>query len=91
VAQENRIRLNLENARLLAEGNYSGLLCSKCGKRSVEAYFTKHNLKDLYGIWFECENCGNVEHISCNAKPDGYTPLRSSDRFQSLDERAWDA
>jgi len=85
------VKINLDNAKEVARGTYTGLLCTKCGKRSVEAFFSEHNLKRGYGIWFECQLCGNVEHISCNSQPEGFTPLRISDKFQTVDERAWEA
>ena len=84
------IKVNLDNAKSVAEGNYSALLCPKCNKRSVEAYFSEQNLKKGYGLWFECQFCGNVEHISCKSRPDGFTPLRVSEKFQKLDDQSWD-
>jgi len=85
------IKITLGNARSVAKGNYTGLLCPKCRNRSVEAYFSAHNLKRGYGIWFECQFCRNVEHISCELQPAGFTPLRVSEKYQKLDEQAWDA
>jgi methionyl-tRNA synthetase len=85
------VRINLGNAGAVARGNYSGLLCPKCKRLSAEAFFSEHNLKAGYGIWFECQLCGNVEHISCRSKPDGFDPSRISEKFQRLDERAWEA
>ena len=84
------IKINLNNAKAVANGNYSGLFCSRCEKQSVEAFFSEHNLKKGYGIWFECQLCKNVDHISCGSRPEGFTPLRVSDKFQIIDERAWE-
>jgi hypothetical protein len=88
---EDVIKINLENASAVARGVYTGLLCPKCKRYDVEAFFSEHNLKSGYGIWFECKNCKNVEHISCKSQPDGFSPLRVSERFQELDERGWEA
>ena len=85
------VTINLENAELVAAGTYLNLLCPKCNTTNSEAYFTKHKQQERYGIWFECKNCGNVEHISCREKPDGYALNRFSEKFQKLDERAWNA
>jgi len=85
------MRINLANAEAVARGDYTGLLCPKCKRLSVEASFSEHNLKRGYGIWFECQQCGNVEHISCGSKPEGFSVLRISEKFQSLDEQAWGA
>jgi len=83
------IKINLENARAVSCGNYSGLLCPKCGEKFVEGFFSERILKNGYGIWFECQSCGNVEHIGCTTQPGGFTPLRVSDKFQKLDEQSW--
>ena len=91
LSMDDLIRINLGNAESVAQGNYSGLLCPKCKRKSVEAFFSEQNLKRGYGIWFECQLCGNVEHISCNSKPEGFTPLRVSEKFQEIDERSWGA
>lgn len=85
------LMINLANAKAVGAGNYSGLLCPKCRQRFVEAFFSEHNLKERYGIWFECQHCGNVEHLSCTSEPEGFTPSRISDKFQNLDEQAWGA
>ena len=85
------MRINLANAEAVGGGNYSGLLCPNCKHSSVEAFFSEHNLKRGYGIWFECQHCGNVEHISCRVRPEGFSALRISAKFQSLDEQAWRA
>jgi hypothetical protein len=87
---EELIRINLDNAAAVDRGIYSGLLCPKCRRKSVEVFFSEQNLKKGYGIWFECITCGNVEHISCGREPDGFTPLRVSEKFQKLDEQAWE-
>ena len=81
--------INLANANSAAKGVYSGLLCPKCKEQAIEVFFSEHNLKTGYGIWFECQHCGNIEHISCKSQPEGFTPLRVSEKFQRLDERAW--
>jgi len=88
---ERLIKINLENAQKVAQGIYSELFCPKCEKKSIEVFFSEHNFKKRYGIWFECKSCGNVEHISCKSKPEGFTPLRLSEKFQKLDENAWGA
>lgn len=85
------VTINLKNAQLVAKGIYINLHCPKCNEQSSEAYFTRHKQEEKYGIWFECQNCGNVEHISCRGKPEGYDPNRISKKFQDIDERAWNA
>lgn len=85
------ITFNLENAKLVAKGIYRNLHCSNCNNLTSEAFFTKHIKKEKYGIWFECKNCGNVDHISCREKPEGYSEDRISKIYQNLDECAWKA
>lgn len=85
------LQVILRNAREVGKGRYSHLECPNCKTMSVEAYFSQHNTQDKYGIWFECERCGAIDHISCSSQPEGFTFLRVSERFQELDERAWDA
>ena len=41
-----------------------------------DATGTSTTFKTRYGIWFECQHCGNVEHISFTSRPAGFTPLR---------------
>jgi hypothetical protein len=85
------ITVSLANAREIAKGIYSNLLCPHCRQQSVEGYFSEQNLKQGYGIWLECQECKKVEHISCTSEPDGFSPLRISEKFQHLDDRAWNA
>ena len=84
-----KLKVNLENMKFVAAGIYSDLLCPECGKKKTETYFSKHKIEELYGVWFECKNCGNVEHISFGKKPDGFSFERISEKYQALDERAW--
>ena len=81
--------INLANAKAVENGVYSRLLCPKCKEQCAEAYFSEQNIRTGYGIWFECQRCGNVEHISCSTQPGGFTSLRISEKFQQLDEQAW--
>jgi hypothetical protein len=83
--------ITLGNAQEVAKGHYSTLLCPHCRQNAVEAFFSEQNLKKGYGIWLECQRCEKVEHISCPSEPDGFTPLRISEKFQQLDDRAWEA
>jgi hypothetical protein len=82
--------ITLANAQEVAKGYYSELLCPHCRQHSVEAFFSEHNLKKGYGIWLECQRCEKVEHISCTSEPEGFTPLRISEKFQRLDDQAWE-
>lgn len=86
-----QIKINIDNAKAVAAGIYSRLLCPSCQNKFVEAFFSEQNLKVGYGLWFECQQCGNVEHISFKSKPEGFTPLRVSEKFQRLDDRAWES
>ena len=85
------IAINLENAELVGKGVYTNLQCPNCNNRSLEVFFTKHTHLERYGIWFECFECGNVEHISCREKPKGYSANRISIKYQNSDESAWNA
>lgn len=85
-----KLKVNLENMNFVADGIYSNLLCPECGQKKAEAFFSKHKSEKLYGVWFECHKCGNVEHISCGKKPDGFKAERISEKYQVLDERAWE-
>lgn len=84
-----KLMTNLENMNFVADGIYSNLLCPECRQKKAEVYFSKHKSEDLFGVWFECINCGNVEHISCGKSPDGFTSKRLSKKYQTLDEQAW--
>ena len=37
---DNLIKINLDNAKVVANGVYTGLYCPKCKKQSVEAFFS---------------------------------------------------
>ena len=86
-----RIQINLGNVKSVADGQYSRLLCAKCKQHACETYFTANSDRSRFGIWFECTSCGNVEHISCSADPEGFSESRISFAFQANDQRAWDA
>jgi hypothetical protein len=89
--RKHRIELNLKNVAAIGDGKYSGLECPECGKAAMEAYFTINADRSRYGVWFECTNCKNFEHLSCSKMPVGFIEDRISERFQSLDIRAWNA
>ncbi len=91
VDRNKRIKINLQNTEYVSKGIYSNLKCPKCDMETAEVYFSKHRYRESYGVWFECQNCGNVEHMSCYEKPDGFTATRLSSKYQGLDERAWKA
>ncbi len=86
---DERIEANLKNAQAVAEFRYNALYCPKCRSNTSKAYFSVDDHEERYGIWFECGDCGNVEHISCGRKPEGFSAERVSRKFQDLDERAW--
>lgn len=88
---DRRIEINLANARAVADLQYRELLCPRCGSCSAQAFFSVDESQGRYGIWFECDHCGNVEHISCGRMPSGFSPDRVSEKFQQLDQRAWSA
>ena len=86
---DNRIETNLKNAQFVAESQYTALICPNCKRNTNEAFFSADDERNRFGIWFECSDCGNVEHISCGRKPDGFNYDRLSPKFQEMDERAW--
>jgi len=86
-----KIKINLENAKMVEQGKYQNLLCTECGEASASVFFTKKVDAEKYGIWFECQLCGNVEHIDCNSQPTGFRIDLIDQRFQRWDERAWKA